>query len=245
MAFNSTFFLGLFGLLLGTGLPGHAQLGFSKGTCTLANGEQLNGSFQLRLATVQSPAILVYYDGKQEQELEPAAVKRCTLGRRSYVVGGNFVAPDEKGGVPVDRDFVEVVDTAGRVQVFRYEYEGFLGGSRGGYIVPAAAFAAGLGMAGGPMFVPMGSGPGYKKTYILLLRSGAGQPLVPYSPGPRKGLFTPAEEKFILPAVGATTAFFPDDAELQKRIETGKVTQLQLPAAVHAYNTGVRLPAKK
>lgn len=222
-----------------------AQPGFAKGSCLLQDGQELKGAFQLRLATVQSPAILVYYDGKQEQLFEPAQVRRCTVGRRAYVVGGNFVAPDDKGGLPVDRDFVEVLDTTGRVQLLRYDYEGYLGSSPGGYFLPAAvAMATGVASGGAMMLMPMGGGPGYQKTYLLLLRAGAGQPLVPYTPGPRKGLFTPDQEKLILPTVGASTDFFPDDAVLRKRIETGKLPQAQLPAAVRAYNAGVRLPAK-
>ena len=223
-----------------------AQPGFSKGSCVLLDGQELKGAFQLRLATVQSPAILVYYDGKQEQQFEPTQVRRCTLGRRGYVVGGNFVAPDDKGGLPVDHDFVEVLDTTGRVQLFRYDYEGYLGSYPGGYMLPAmAAVGTAVASGGAMLFVPTGGGPSYQKTYLLLLRAGAGQPMVPYSPGPRKGLFSTEQEKLIMPAVGATTDFFPEDEVLRKRIETGKLSPAQLPAAVRAYNQGVRLPAKE
>ena len=222
-----------------------AQPGFSKGSCVLLDGQELKGAFQLRLATVQSPAILVYYDGKQEQQFEPTQVRRCTLGRRSYVVAGNFVAPDDKGGLPVDHDFVEVLDTTGRVQLFRYDYEGYLGSYPGGYVLPAvAAVGAAVASGGTMMFIPMGGGPSYQKTYLLLLRAGPGQPLVPYSPGPRKGLFSTEQEKLIMPAVGATTDFFSEDEVLRKRIETGRLSPAQLPAAVRAYNQGLRLPAK-
>lgn len=216
-----------------------AQPSFTKGSCTLQDGRQLNGNFNLRLATAQSSAMLTYYDGKHEQQFEPNEVRRCTLGRRSYTVGGNFVAPDDKGGVPVDRDFVEVVDTTGKIRLFRYEYEGYLGG--GSYAPPVMmpAPGGGYGMHGGG-----GGGPGYRRTDILLLCAGTGQPMVPYTPGPRSGLFTPAEEKLILTSVGATTAFFLDDPILQKRIETGKLPQSKLVAAVRAYNSGVRLQPK-
>ena len=68
--------------------------------------------------------------------------------------------------------------------------------------------------------------------------------MVPYSPGPRKGLFSTEQEKLIMPAVGATTDFFFEDEVLRKRIETGRLSPAQLPAAVRAYNQGVRLRAK-
>ncbi|HEX8426633.1 hypothetical protein [Hymenobacter sp.] len=217
----------------------NAQPGFTKGSCVLKDGQQLNGNFNLRTATAQSSAILVYYDRKEEQQFEPSEVKRCTLGRRSYIVGGNFVAPDDKAGIPVDRDFVEVIDTTGGIQLFRYEYEGYLNSSRGGYVIPMSVRAGSL-----PVMMYGGGAGGYRRTDILLLRAGTKGPLVPYTPGPRIGLFTPAEEKIILVAVGATTAFFADDPELQKRIETGKLSEARLGEAVRAYNAGVRLQLK-
>jgi hypothetical protein len=229
------------------GRPACAQLGtYVKGNCVLQNGQQLNGSFQLRLATAQSPAILVYHSAKQaDQEFEPSQVKHCTLGRRSYIVGGNFVAPDNKGGIPVDLDFVEVLDTVGRVQMFRYEYEGFVSGNPGDYIVPLALMAATIAMtAEAPMMFVGGGGKQYQRTYILLLRARNEEPLVPYTPGPRPGLFTSEQEKLVMPSVDATTAFFHDDSELQKRIKTGKITQVTLPAAVRAYNAGLKLKPK-
>ncbi|WP_022825945.1 hypothetical protein [Hymenobacter norwichensis] len=216
---------------------------YIKGSCLLQDGRQLNGMFQLRLATAQSPTILVYHTMKQaDQEFEPSQVKHCTIGRRSYTVGGNFVAPDDKGGIPIDNDFVEVVDTTGRVQLFRYEYEGYVGGNPGDYIIPVALAAASM-AAGSPMTF-VGGGRQYQRTYILLLRAGTGQPLVPYTPGPRPGLFTSEQEKLIMPSVGATTAFFSEDTELQRRIETGKITQVTLPAVVRAYNAGAKLKTK-
>ncbi|QNH63437.1 hypothetical protein [Hymenobacter sediminicola] len=224
-----------------------AQMGtYTKGSCVLADGRQLQGGFQLRLATAQSPAILVYHDsdGKQpDQEFEPAQIKRCTVGRRSYIVGGNFVAPDNKGGIPVDKDFVEVLDTLGRVQTFRYTYEGYVSSNPGDYILPVALAATSLAV-GGPMVFLGGGGKQYQPTYILLLRAGNGQPLVPYTPGPQPGLFTSEQEKLIMPSVGATTAFFTDDPELQRRIETGRITQVRLPEVVQAYNTGIKLKPK-
>ena len=223
--------------------PKNAIAQYTKGSCVLQDGRELTGVFQLRLATVQSPATLVYHSIKQaDQEFEPSQVKRFTLGRRGYCTGGNFVAPDNKGGIPVDHDFVEVLDTTGRVQLFRYEYEGYVGGNPGDYIVPVALAAATM-AAGAPMMF-VGGGNQYQRTYILLLRAGKGQPLVPYTPGPRPGLFTSEQEKIIMPSVDATAAFFPDDPELQKRIKTGKITQVTLPAAVRAYNAGAKLKPK-
>jgi hypothetical protein len=211
-----------------------SQPGFTKGRCVLRNGQQLQGNFQLRTATAQSPAILVYYEGREEREFEPTEVKHFTLGRRSYIVGNDFVAPDDKDGIPVDHDFVEVVDTTGSVQLFRYEYMGYLLRNGTSYTMPV----------GGVMMHGGGGADGYRRTDILLLRAGAGKPLVPYIPGPRAGLFAPEEEKGMLTAVGATTAFFVNDPELQKRIETGKLPEARLEAAVRAYNAGVRLQPK-
>lgn len=214
-----------------------AQSGFTKGSCALRNGQQLHGNFNLRTATAQSPAILIYHEGSEEREFEPAEVKFFTLGRRSYIVGGNFVAPDDKEGIPVDRDFVEVIDTTGGIQLFRYEYVGYLASNGSGYMIPTGGAAGGM-MHGG------GGANGYRRTDILLLRAGANQPLVPYTLGPRSGIFTDEKDKVVLTAVGATTSFFVDDPELQKRIETGKLPEARLEAAVRAYNAGVRLQPK-
>ncbi|MBC6698229.1 hypothetical protein [Hymenobacter sp. BT190] len=220
----------------------YSQPGFSKGSCVLRNGQQLHGNFNLRTATAQSPAILVYYDGQAEQEFEPTQVRHLSLGRRSYIIGGNFVAPDDKDGIPVDHDFVEVIDTTGGVQLFRYEYVGYSSSSRASYSMP-------MGNGPGNMMYG-GGGDGYRRTDILLLRAGTGQPLVPYMPGSRDSIGSSEEgnaslqEKPVSTAVGATTAFFVNDPELQKRIESGKLSEARLEAAVRAYNAGVRLQPK-
>jgi hypothetical protein len=221
------------GLLICFSLQARAQYSFTKGSCVLRDGRQLTGSLRLEFPTAQAASALHYYDGKQEEEFTPELVRNCTLGKHSFIVARNFVAPDDHGGIPVDQDFVEVVDTAGSVQLFSYCYEA--------YIDPSWTGGAPTMMAGGRMTGGMGTAGGYAKKRIMVLRKAGSQQFVPYTAGEKKTLLKLNNDKSPTDAdVAATVAFFPNDPALQDLILKGKLASSQLLATVQAYNGGAK-----
>ena len=213
-----------------------AQYSFTKGSCVLRDGRQLTGSLRLEFPTAQTASALHYYDGKQEEEFTPDLVRNCTLGKHGFIVARNFVAPDDHGGVPVDQDFVEVVDTTGSVQLFYYSYEAF--------VDPSWTGGAPVMMAGGGIG-SMGRAGGYTKKRIIVLREAGSQQFVPYTAGEKKTLLKLTNDKS--PAdtdVAATVAFFANDPVLQDLILKGKLPSSQLLATVRAYNSGAKKPTR-
>jgi hypothetical protein len=191
---------------------------------------------RLNFPTAQASSVLRYYDGKQEEEFTPDLVRHCTLGKHTFIVARNFVAPDDHGGVPVDQDFVEVVDTTGSVQLFYYSYEAA--------IDPSWTGGAPTMMAGGQMG-RMGTAGGYAKKRIMVLRKAGTQVFVPYTAGEKKALLNLTNDK--KPAdtdVAATVAFFANDPVLQDLILKGKLPDYQLLATVRAYNSGAKMPTR-
>jgi hypothetical protein len=212
-----------------------AQYSFTKGSCVLRDGRQLTGSMRLDFPTAQTAAALRYYNGKQEEEFTPDLVRHCILGKHTFIVGRNFVAPDDHGGIPVDQDFVEVVDTTGGIQLFNYFYEAA--------VDPSWTGGAPTMMAGGMMSGGRGNVGGYTKKRILLLRKAGSQQFVPYTAGEKKTLLKLNNDK--APAdndVAATVAFFANDPALQELILKGKLPSYQLLETVRAYNSGAKKP---
>ena len=214
-----------------------AQYSFTKGSFILRDGRQLTRSLRLEFPTAQVASTLHYYDGKQEEEFTPDLVRSCTLGKHAFIIARNFVAPDDHGGMPVDQDFVEVVDTTVSVQLFSYSYEA--------YIDPSWTGGAPAMMVGGRMSGGMGTAGGYAKKRIMVLRQAGSQQFVPYTAGEKKTLLKLNNDKS--PAdtdVASTVAFFANDPALQDLISKGKFPASQLLATVRTYNSGAKTPVR-
>ena len=213
-----------------------AQYSFTKGSFILRDGRQLSGSLRLEFPTAQAALALHYYDGKQEEEeFTPDLVRNCILGKHTFIVARNFVAPDDHGGISVDQDFVEVMDTTGSVQLFSYSYEA--------YIDPSWTGGAPVMMSSGLMGGSMGKAGGYTKRRIMVLRKAGTQQFVPYTAGEKRLLLKlsnnegPAETD-----MASTMAFFSNDPALQDLILKGKLPSSQLLTAVRAHNSGAKKP---
>ena len=155
-----------------------AQYSFIRGGFVLRDGQQLNGSLRLEFPTAQAASALHYYDGKQEEEFTPDLVRNCTLGKHTFIVAHNFVAPNDHGGISLDQDFVEVIDTTGNVQMFSYFHEA--------YIDPSWTGCAPVMMASGLMGSRMGKAGGYAKKRIMVLCKAGSRQFLPYTAGEKR-----------------------------------------------------------
>ena len=225
----------IFVLLICFSWQARAQCSFIKGSFVLRDGRQLSGSLRLAFPTAQAASALHYYDGKQEREFTPDLMRNCILGKHTFIVARNFVAPDDQGGISVDQDFVEVVDTTGSVQLFSYSYEA--------YIDPSWTGGAPVMMASGLMGGSMSKAGGYAKRRIMVLRKAGSQQFVPYTAGEKRlRLKLNNDEGPTETDVASTVAFFSNDPALQDLILKDKLPSSQLLTAVRAHNSGAKKP---
>ena len=155
-----------------------AQYSFIRGGFVLRDGQQLNGSLRLEFPTAQAASALHYYDGKQEEEFTPDLVRNCTLGKHTFIVAHNFVAPNDHGGISLDQDFVEVIDTTGNVQMFSYFHEAYIDLSWTG--------GAPVMMSSELMGSRMGKAGGYAKKRIMVLCKAGSRQFLPYTAGEKR-----------------------------------------------------------
>ena len=226
----------IFILLICFSWQARAQYSFIKGSFVLRDGRQLSSSLRLEFPTAQAASALHYYDGKQEETFTPDLVRNCTLGKHPLIVAHNFVAPNDHGGISVDQDFVEVMDTTGSVQLFSYFYEAYIdlnwtGGA------PVMMFSE---LMGGSM----GKVGGYTKGRIMVLCKAGSQQFVPYTAGEKRLLLKLSNDE--CPAetdMASTVVFFSNDPVLQDLILKSELLFSQLLTTVRTYNSGAKNPA--
>lgn len=216
-------------LLLPLGL--RAQYGPAKGTCLLRDGQQLAGTTRIVAATAQAPSTFIYYEKNQPQELTPDEVRTCQVGKHQFIVSGGFVAPDDRGGLPVDRDFIEIIDTTGGVQVFAYTYERFIAAKNMRGTVVA--------MPSGNMMSTAGQDT-YHSFTLYLMRARGSRAFMPYAVKITPGFLTNKKELDNQADAVTLQKLFPEDPVLQQELLAGKIGNKQLPEVVLAYNQGVR-----
>lgn len=220
----------------------YAQFGPAKGGCLLTDGRQLAGTTRLIMATAQAPATLVYYEKSQPEEFSPDQVRSCQIGKRQFITAGNFVAPDDNGGVNVDHDFVEVIDTAGQIQVFAYTYEQYVANKSSGGVpmyIPSAGMPSGGMMVGGG-----GGGPRYRQHTVYLLRASGSRGFTPYFLETKEGSFFNKKQVDTNADQLTINNLFTDDPTLQQEMAAGKISEKELPAIVAAYNKGLKRKAR-
>jgi hypothetical protein len=200
-------------LLLALLLPqvGWAQFGgFTAGSYVLRNSPMVRHEASLQL---NSSTELRWKDAAgNKQKLTPDGVSSFRIGKHRYVTADSFTIKAFMRAIPVERAFVELVDS-GWVMLVRYD-------------LPVNTGAGYVGTSGN--FVGSTGNHGYLQPfYLLRLPTDKQFTIVNYNMVGNSGKEFKA---IVLP-------FFADRPDLVAIIESKRFSNDELPALVHAYNS--------